>query len=490
MLNCICEYFPSTTPVPLALSAASPAARRAVESSTRGYMVKGLRLHHEDFRRDEEVSCHRRPTRTVCIHAETLPQTFLNALWWMEKDGDEVPVVFRAARLTGSLHYGAALAAAGEDVRSTHNRAPASLVRRTVSLYLGGSRVRDVCLDPTTVAQLERIDVSNCRCLKTLRFTNGDEVSGRNVQPLRHLRTLKASFSGLTTLPATRLVEWAPAITTVLLSGCRALSEEQLNGLLEDCTELRVARLDSTKLSSIEAIALTCPHLVELNVSNCGDLQDVTTIAALSCLRVLNLHSNVGLTSLDGVGQCRRLRQLDISHCKRVSTLAPLEGTLTQLRHFNASHCTGLRDTGLRALQTCLLLEEVKVNQCAALRDLSALSHHTNLMTLEAADTGLASVDFLRTCTALERLSVAGCVQLKDLAALQGLYYLTSVDACHSGVTRLAELVDSCVALRVMLVRDCNLDVESTNRLEACSNRIASTHRKVSSSNRNSRASA
>lgn len=499
MLNLVAEYFTANTAVPLALSATTPSARRAVESSSRGYVVKGLRLHHEEFRKDEEVSFHRRPTRTVCIHADTLPPTFFNAAWWIARDGGEEPVAFRAARLTGSLLYGAptnveAAATTGMNVLSMQNPAIATLVRRTVSLFLGGSRLRKVQLNAGAAAQLERIDVSNCRCLKSLQFTSAAEaqiddddnkVEAVSSHSLPHLRILKASFSGLVTFPAATLAAWAPALTTVLLSGCRALSTDQVNSLLDDCAELRVARLDSTKLSCIDSLARTCPLLTELNVSNCGDLHDVAAVAALTSLRVLDLHGSTGITSLDGVGACRYLRRLDISHCKRLTTLAPLEGTLVHLEYFNASHCSGLRDTSLRALQVCALLEVVKVTQCPTLHDFSALAHHANLLVLEAADTALAAVDFLRSCTALEQLSVAGCAQLKDLDALPGLYHLTSVDACYTGVTRVAELVDMCAALRVVLVRECELDAESTDRLEACATRIASTHRTVNSSNTN-----
>lgn len=486
MLHLISEYCKADFPVPLAFSAASPAARRAVESSSRGFVVTGLRLHHEEFRKDEEVlSCHRRPTRTVCIHTETLPPTLFHALWWIAKDGEDVPVVFRAARLTGSLHYGIAEEAAAAETPETasmnvvclQNPHAVSLVQRTVSLFLGGSRLRAVTLNPAAVARLERLDVSNCRCLKSLQWCSETDAA-----PLRRLRILKASFSGLTTFPAARFVEWAPAITTALLSGCRALIVDQVNSMLDDCMELRVVRLDSTKLSRVDSLALTCPCLAELNVSNCGDLHEVTALSALETLRVLDLHGNVGLTSLEGVGNCGPLRRLDISHCKRIATLAPLEGMLTQLRYFNASYCTGLRDTHLRALQVCTLLEEVKVNECSVLRDFTALSQHANLLVLEAADTALASVNFLRGCTALERLSVAGCAQLKDLAALRGLCFLSTVDACYTGVTRVAELVDTCAALRVVLVRECNLDAESTDRLDACATRIASTHRMANTS--------
>ncbi|KPA79138.1 hypothetical protein ABB37_05647 [Leptomonas pyrrhocoris] len=500
MFSFVCEYFKAASPVPLALSATSPAARRAVERSSRGYVVQGLRLHHEEFRKDEEVSCHRRPTRTVCIHAESIPLTFFHALWWIRKDGAHVPVVFRAARLTGSLYYGVNLPPATDavapadatvaSVLSMHDPAVASLVRRTVSLFVGGSRLRAVQLNPSAVTELERIDVSNCRCLTSLQWSraeaaaDGAEDSGSNsAEQLHHLRILKASFSGLVVFPAPTLAAWAPALTTALLSGCRALSREQVNNLLDDCLELRVARLDSTKLSSIDSFALTCPRLSELNVSNCADLQDVSALAALSSLRVLDLHGNASLASLDGVGGGGPLRRLDISHCKRISTLRPLEGRLTKLERFNASHCSGLLDTQLGALRTSLLLEEVKVNQCPSLRDFSALSHHANLTVVEAADTAIAGVDFLRSCTALERLSVAGCANLTDLTALRGLYRLVSVDACHSGVTRMAELLDTCSALRVVLVRDCELDTESTDRLEACAPRIASTHRAVNSGN-------
>lgn len=484
MFNLISEYFPATSAVPLALSAATPAARRAVERSSRGYVVRGLRLHHEDFRKDEEVSCHRRPTRTVCIHAEVVPTTFFLALWWVEKDGADVPVAFRAARLTGVLHYGAAQDdGASPNVLSMANVLVASLVRRTVSLFLGGSRLREVLLNPAAVRQLERMDVSNCRCLKSLQWS-GNEEGGvqQQQQQLRHLRILKASFSGLISFPAPTVAAWAPNLTTALLSGCRTLSVAQANTLLDGCVELRVARLDSTKLSSIDSIAHSCPNLTELNVSNCSDLHDVGAIAALALLRVLDLHGNAALTSLNGVEACHRLRRLDISHCKRVTTLQPLEGNLMHLVHFNASHCSGLRDTHLQALQDCDMLEEVKVNQCASLKDFTALADHANLHSLEAADTGLDAVDFLSSCTALAQLSVAGCAALKDLAALRGLYRLTSVDACYTGVTRVADLVDSCAALRVVLVRECVLDAESTTRLEECATRIASTHRTVRSS--------
>lgn len=492
MLGLVAEYFTPTAPVPLAFSASSPVARRAAEGSSLGFVIQGLRTHFEPISADAELSSSQRPLRTICIHAEALPQSFFNALWWIRKDGAAVPVAFRGARLSGTLCFGAPTtpaappSATATTPASTSAVTPVSvvsvaipalvdIVQRCISLFLAGSRLRELQLNPAVVPLLERLDISNCRCLRTVRWC--DDAAG---SAFATLKLLKASRCGVMRLPGPTLGAWAPTVTAAHLSGCRTLGAEHVDRLLDGASAVKVARLDGTRLTTLRSVVASCPYMSELKVSGCTELREVRQVATqLLCLRTLDLHGCCALTSLHGVGGSRKLRCLDVSHCPRLTTLAPLAeaGGLPALQHFNASYCAALRDTHLEMLRGCAMLTTVKVSHCAALADFAALSRHPYLTLLHANDTKLASVAFLQRCTMLQEVSVAGCTQLHDLDPLRGLQDLVSVDACFSGVTRVAEVVDQCDSLRLMLVRECELDAESTDRLEACATRVASTHR-------------
>ncbi|KAK7194165.1 Leucine rich repeat/Leucine Rich Repeat [Novymonas esmeraldas] len=502
MLSAILEFHNPAAPVPLAFSASSPAARRTAEGSALGFAVSGMRTHYTAASTDAELSSFQRPLRTICIHADTLPQSFHNALWWVSRDGPNVPVAFRAARLSGSLHFGVSADAAtttattaaavrpGATVArptvtelSAVEGATAAVVRRCTSLFVAGSRLRELRLNPSALPLLERLDVSNCHCLRTVQWCSISPAAAPHGEApvLAGLKVLRASFSGVVELPAARLAAWAPAVASVHFSGCRALSAAQMDSLLCGAAEVTAARLDGTRLTTLRSIVDSCPWMAELNVSGCAELRDASRIAELRYLRVLDLHGSRALASLRGVGGCRALRILDVSHCTRLTTLQPLSDGcgLPALQHLNVSSCTSLLDTQLEVLRGCEMLESVSVNGCAAVADVSALARKQNLAVLRANDTALASVVALQSCPALQELSVAGCGRLESLAPLQGLDELTSIDACFTGITRVAELVDQCDSLRVMLLRECMLDAESTGRLEARAARVASTRRSV-----------
>ena len=96
--------------------------------------------------------------------------------------------------------------------------------------------------------------------------------------------------------------------------------------------------------------------------------KDLTALPEYEKLETLELVQ-AGITSLDGVERQKSLRELDISYCKSLATVAALVGTPVERVHFEA--CARIEN--IPVLSQCPHMKSIRLSACGNLQSLGFL---------------------------------------------------------------------------------------------------------------------
>jgi internalin A len=180
------------------------------------------------------------------------------------------------------------------------------------------------------------------------------------------------------------------------------------------------------------------------------DLSDITTLAALQGLHVLDL-SSTGVTDLEPIAGLKDLQSLNLSFT-HVTNLEPLNG-LQALQILELCRCDDLTD--LNPLSTLYALQSLNLLNCKSIKDLKPLAELRDLHTLDLSFdsvTDLWPLAQLHTLRILYLPVCKGVTDLQPLAQLRALQYL-NLPNCQ-GVTDLQPL-SGLQALRHLDLSDC-----------------------------------
>lgn len=175
---------------------------------------------------------------------------------------------------------------------------------------------------------LRSLDLSFCASLSGLeglsdRFPQLDTVDltmtnivDDSLHPLLSLRTLKKLSLSLCAVTRLRPLSNSFSLQNLDLSSCVELLDEALAD---------IARL---------------PDLRQLNLQNCGLIEDVSALATLSSLRILNLK-NTRVACIDALSALPMLRSLNLVNCYHLRTLC----AIPQLETLDLKYCPAAKDS-------------------------------------------------------------------------------------------------------------------------------------------------
>ena len=264
-------------------------------------------------------------------------------------------------------------------------------------------------------------------------------------------------------LPQIQAIALIISVSDVANTKKASLSDAMLKDLQERCPNIRELGLLEMNLSAVSAEFLPS-KLTHLSITSCfvppawfklmqqKDLMpsltflDLSKSSKLSNGDLKDLCSRTGLKTLL-IGECYRvsdagcqaiadnlksLTELDISYTKCSDVvLHMLCRNLRSLHTLNLSHCSGVTDSGIGSIVSCLTqLKDLRVNSCSISHGmLQAIAKNLkNLTVLEVGETGLSDTTFYEICNNLQ--------QLKHL----DLAYCPITDAAAVGLTSLANL--------------------------------------------------
>lgn len=251
--------------------------------------------------------------------------------------------------------------------------------------------------------------------------------------------------------------------------GIRSLTLQRANKLkdvfIENCDSLK--SLDFSGATNLENFRLDGMEEIGINVSNCKNLRDLSSLTLLKKITTLNASGCIGLKTFSwnaDVGSQRILKHLDLSDCTSLTEITCINSELEDL---NLKGCTSLArlNCGGNSLtkldmSTCMhleelscadnLLTEIDVSACKTLSALSCdnnqlkeldLSVCTGLVSLNCLEnmlvelnlSGLLSLEVL-VCqdNKLEELDVTDNIALKTILCLRNNLSILDLHTCHA----------------------------------------------------------
>ncbi|MBB5036332.1 hypothetical protein [Prosthecobacter dejongeii] len=133
--------------------------------------------------------------------------------------------------------------------------------------------------------------------------------------------------------------------------------------------------------------------------------KDLNALSSFANLEALELVQ-AGVTSLDGVQRLARLRQIDVSYCKALVTIAALISTPIEQVHFEA--CGNIQDIPL--LSRCARVRSIKLSSCGKLQSLSFLEESKTIEEFRFVKTEVADGDM----SPLLKLKSVGFINKRD----------------------------------------------------------------------------
>jgi Leucine-rich repeat (LRR) protein len=279
--------------------------------------------------------------------------------------------------------------------------------------------------------------------------------------------------------PLTQLVELVLKVGQVWdlapLRGCVQL--KKLWVFLEDVTDL-------TQLQGLDL-------LTDLDISYTDyPYKDgrvlLTGLLSLEGLRCSQLHRfsmrHASVSTLAPLSAALSLEVLDISSCKRVSSLAPLSGCPVQdldlsctsveslaglpvcVQTLRMSSCKSV--TSLQPLTTCNKLRTLSIRSCDLVRSVEPLAMCTSLTELDMSHCKLvSSVAPLSACLDLRNLDLSSCTAVESLSGLPACVQTLRMSSCTS-LTSLEPLT-TCALLNRVVMKGCS-NVTSVEPLQGC----------------------
>ncbi|XP_035268551.1 F-box/LRR-repeat protein 7-like isoform X1 [Anguilla anguilla] len=283
-------------------------------------------------------------------------------------------------------------------------------------------------------------------------------------------------------------------LETVVVSGCRRLSDRGLYAVAQCCPELRrleVAGCYNISNEAVFEVVSRCPNLEHLDLSGCSKVNCISLTREVS-LKLSPMH-----------GQQVSIRYLDMTDCFALEDegLHTIAAHCTQLTHLYLRRCVRLTDEALRYLVLyCPGLRELSVSDCRfvsdfGLREIAKLEGRLRYLSVahcgRITDVGVRYV--AKYCGRLRYLNARGCEGLTDhglghlarncpklksldvgkcpLVSDAGLELLAlncfslkrlSLKSCESVTGRgLQVLAANCFDLQLLNVQDCDVPLEA-----------------------------
>uniref|UniRef100_A0A8C2D1M8 F-box/LRR-repeat protein 7 n=1 Tax=Cyprinus carpio TaxID=7962 RepID=A0A8C2D1M8_CYPCA len=283
-------------------------------------------------------------------------------------------------------------------------------------------------------------------------------------------------------------------LETVVVSGCRRLTDRGLYTVAQCCPELRHLEMAGCYNVSNEAVfevVSRCPNLEHLDVSGCSKVTCISLTRDVS-VKLSPLH-----------GQQISIRYLDMTDCFALEDegLHTIAAHCTQLTHLYLRRCVRLTDEGLRFLVIyCPSVRELSVSDCRfisdfGLREIAKLEGRLRYLSIahcgRITDVGVRYI--AKYCNRLRYLNARGCEGLTDhgvehlaknclklksldigkcpLVSDAGLEQLAlnsfnlkrlSLKSCESITGRGLQVVAAnCFDLQLLNVQDCDVPLEA-----------------------------
>ena len=248
----------------------------------------------------------------------------------------------------------------------------------------------------TSVPKLKRLEMIECRNLKTLPNSIGDltELEHWNLHQCESLTTLPNSIGGLV-----------------------RLKEMNLSG----CSNLKEIPMELGRLTNLEKLSGLDNYICLPNIGELKKLKELRMTAhvpagfdglkALSHLYVLEGSEDLSMGLSCSLGALTALQSLHMKRVKELRYIPESLGKLKSLLHIHIEYCTDL--WFIRALPQCL--EHLNLQGCEMLSEIPSLMPMKSLVHLNLEGCYmLGHIHGLECLTTLEFINMVDCISMTD----------------------------------------------------------------------------
>ncbi|KEG09228.1 putative leucine-rich repeat protein (LRRP) [Trypanosoma grayi] len=265
-----------------------------------------------------------------------------------------------------------------------------SASRSLVKIDLGGCRCVTNESPLASIATLEEVNLSGCRgatsaaAFCTLPVLRSLDLQSTAISD-EELRCLSASLHlvKINVAECGRLTDISPlalmeTLEEVYLCECARVRSF---GVLGTLPRLRVLDLSRTAITDEELRLLSASRsLVKIDLQDCEHLTDVSPLASVSTLVVMNLSGCRGVKIVGALGRLPALRELDLNGTSVTNWELEDLSASRSLVKIALSYCMYITDVSpLSSVQT---LEEVDLSRCRYMMTVSVLSRLSRLRVL------------------------------------------------------------------------------------------------------------
>ena len=369
----------------------------------------------------------------------------------------------------------------------------------------------------SSLTNLQHLNLFSCNvltslsCLETLRELISLEVSSQitTITPLSlctklESLTLKSSkigdISGLLSCPRLKhvallyldsltdvsgLVTSAGSIEVLDLSGCKSVTTESLNTVLQAASRLVDLKIYGINAAGLKLHPGTMMSLRSLNVSGTA-INQFDFLSDLALLKSLNLSHNKHLLSLENLQACVDLESLKLGYCLNLKDICALP-FISGLKELDFSGYSRIfTQSQMESLSASTSIKKLNLSGCNGLYDIDFLSGMTNLFSLNLSHSPLVDdLESLSSLVKLEVLNLSTCPLIDDLGPLSTLVKLLDLDISACPLLDDLDPLSFLVRLRSLNIKDCPLiiDLSPLMKLEHSLKKIristAATHTNV-----------
>lgn len=277
--------------------------------------------------------------------------------------------------------------------------------------------------DPQKVPSVQELSFANC-ILPGLGF----------LKTFPGVRILKLSMAqDYSVYPMMSRSAWQQKMDRAAASSMPNYRDLDVLGVLGNLNQLKLENFP--ELRDIRALS-NLKKLHHLTISSCKSLNDLSPLTDLKQLKSLDLSLCESVTDLSVVESLHGLERLSLNHDTQV--VWPVLGKLDRLRAVDICSDSITTAECLRGLNR---LEELSLEYCYNLDDISALQGMSSLVTLKFFNNEkLTDISPLAMLVNLEELSLLSCEGVTDLSALANLKKLTELNLNNTKVANLKPL--------------------------------------------------
>ncbi|KAH9288834.1 hypothetical protein KI387_032951 [Taxus chinensis] len=317
----------------------------------------------------------------------------------------------------------------------------------------GCKNLNSTCLE--FMENLIGVDFKTVTTVKTLMFNhckNLKSVSG--LCDLTNLVKLKIDgcseleeLSGLSHLSCLESIEIhrVEKLKSLQLDSCKNLNSvflESMENLIKVdfkmVTALKTVKFNHCRnLNSVSGLC-DLSNLVELSISGCSELEELTGLTHLSCLKSIEIFRGEKLNSLH-LDSCTNLNSVLLESMENMTEVELKR--VTELHSFQLRECKNL--TSVSGLDDLSKLVELSISGCSELEELAGLKHMSCLKSvgicrceklsyLELDDCASLRTVYVSVLPKLVIFSIRHCPELQELSHLKGLRLLEriTIDGC------------------------------------------------------------